>query len=140
MKPRCGRKARKGYLLRSLRHSERNKSLAEEGWGVGLLLESLTRMDSEDWKMQRKKPRTNVRPIDFIQLWSACSIMFDMDEAVDRCRVLVVVGLLAVWDEVWMGGGEARKKDGEKDGGVGRYEGRAGNNAVDTDDEEAEGR
>lgn len=61
-------------LLRSLRNSERSKSLAELGWGSGRLLESLTRMDSEDWKMQRRKPRTNVKPIDFIQRCSACSI------------------------------------------------------------------
>lgn len=70
-----GKKVEKD-LLRSLRNSERSKSLAELGWGSGRLLESLTRMDSEDWKMQRRKPRTNVNPIDLIQRCIACSIFF----------------------------------------------------------------
>jgi hypothetical protein len=72
-------------LLRSLRNSERSKSLAELGWGSGRLFDSLTRMDSEDWKMQRRKPRTNVNPIDLIQRCSACSIFF-----VDSCACMGV--------------------------------------------------
>lgn len=65
---------RRRNLLRSLSSSERNKSLAEAGCGSGRLPASLTRIDSEDWKIHNRNPSTKVRPIDLTRVHSACSI------------------------------------------------------------------
>lgn len=53
-------------LLKSFNNSDKNKSLAELGWGPGRELESLTRMDSDDWKMQRRNPSRKGKPMDWI--------------------------------------------------------------------------
>jgi len=53
-------------LLKSFNNSDKNKSLAELGCGPGREPASFTRMDSDDWKMQRRNPSRTGKPMDCI--------------------------------------------------------------------------